>query len=786
MGLMHDEFFHSAKEKTARCADAAERALANPDAHEKESMKIIAFEAHAMKGSALTLCAKAVGAQCARLELVANGRCQDPSPTGEDDPHRLVQDIGAKLDQLFAHVAEIERVDSFPLAEAAEKFSDAKELAPRIAKLAVDACVAFQAALAGDADASDLCADAAQNADALGRGEVILGGGGDVATVRRRRAARSRGGRAGGGALGEYQFAVESFAWDAWQVLGASLPDVEARLRRSSGDLERPRALDRVEYATVRPSSEALERERVAVIAKKLAARATGSHGGDGGDRRSSMEMSHSAGAFGAARSGNPCDFIRLVRNLGEDNQFAFGMLRGFVNEVDAFCRGIKSRDDGGDDFVVSPDERAAAERLTETAEFLSSQNLGESLAALTRLCSTHRGGDALRRCVERVEDAGFELRSFSEGLARAQMATSGSASHTPTSQRSRIVSRVSRDDDETCGVKATHAETDPASPKYSPTLKDTSASGGDHARDLRAEDEEKGAPGGAARGGDSPGGDSPGIAESDHRERRHSDSHVLSSPVHQTPRRSDGAVDSAWFNAKYGGDVGERLREASWVLQQRRSSRVSKRSSSPANSLRSSLDLVRESEETRGTAAAIANLAPRELREVLSRLNVPDKAAEGLIVDLGEALTNSDGDWDFVLGCITRYASLAREQFEVLKMLLSPRRCESKSPERVITEALLASARSIAEGASVCCAPPLRAAFERMENVLVAARKDGADDRWNERVAHAIAASEHKLAAYETCVRSLFDVGTFSPRDLVTKTCRGDLGRRWTSCVHF
>ena len=777
MGLMHDEFFHSAKEKTARCADAAERALANPDAHEKESMKIIAFEAHAMKGSALTLCAKAVGAQCARLELVANGRCQDPSPTGEDDPHRLVQDIGAKLDQLFAHVAEIERVDSFPLAEAAEKFSDAKELAPRIAKLAVDACVAFQAALAGDADASDLCADTAQNAAALGAARLssaaaetsrLCAGGGPLVPAEDAPTAD---------ALGEYQFAVESFAWDAWQVLGASLPDVEARLRRSTGDLEHPRALDRVEYATVRPSSEALERERVAVIAKKLAARATGSHGGDGGDnRRSSMEMSHSAGAFGSARSGNPCDFIRLVRNLGEDNQFAFGMLRGFVNEVDAFCRGIKSRDDGGDDFVVSPDERAAAERLAETAEFLSSQNLGESLAALTRLCSTHRGGDALRRCVERVEDAGFELRSFSEGLARAQMATSGSASHTPTSQRSRIVSRASRDDDETCGVKATHAETDLASPKYSPTLKDTSASGGDHARDLRAEDEEKGAPGGAARGGDSPGGDSPGIADSDHRERRHSDSHVLSSPVHQTPRRSDGAVDSAWFNAKYGGDVGERLREASWVLQQRRSSRVSKRSSSSANSLRSSLDLVRESEETRGTAVAIANLAPRELREVLSRLNVPDKAAEGLIVDLGEALTNSDGDWDFVLGCITRYASLAREQFEVLKMLLSPRRCESKSPERVITEALLASARSIAEGASVCCAPPLRAAFERMENVLVAARKDGADDRWNERVAHAIAASEHKLAAYETCVRSLFDVRTFSPRDLVTKTCRGDL----------
>ena len=242
--------------------------------------------------------------------------------------------------------------------------------------------------------------------------------------------------------------------------------------------------------------------------------------------------------------------------------------------------------------------------------------------------------------------------------------------------------------------------------------------------------------------------------------------------------------MDSAWFNAKYGGDVGERLREASWVLQQRRSSRVSKRSSSPANSLRSSLDLVRESEETRGTAAAIANLAPRELREVLSRLNVPDKAAEGLIVDLGEALTNSDGNWDFVLGCVTRYASLAREQFEVLKMLLSPRRCESKPPERVITEAPPASARSIAEGASVWRSLAL-AAFERMENVLVAARKDGADDRWNERVAHAIAASEHKLAAYETCVRSSSTSGP-SPRDLVTKTCRGDLASPVTGCVHF
>jgi hypothetical protein len=127
-------------------------------------------------------------------------------------------------------------------------------------------------------------------------------------------------------------------------------------------------------------------------------------------------------------------------------------------------------------------------------------------------------------------------------------------------------------------------------------------------------------------------------------------------------------------------------------------------------------------------------------------------------------------------LGCVSRYAALAREQFEVLKMLLNPKRCESKPVTQVVTEVLVSSARSIAEGASVCCAPNLHASFERMENVLVAARKDVSSDGWIQRVAHALSACEHKLCAYETCVRGLSEVKTFSPRDLVTKTCGGDL----------
>ena len=752
VGLMQTEFFHSAKEKTARCAEAAERLRLDPSALVKaESMKTMAFEAHAMKGSALTLCAKTVGAQCARLELVCNGRRTDASPDpNEDDPKRLVADIELKIDELFAHVAEIESIDSFPLAQAAERFSDTKELGPRIATLAVDACVAFQAALGGDKDAAALLAAVAKDASTLGATrlastaestsrlcvDVTAGVTAESATDPESTAE----------CVGEYQFAVESFAWDAWQVLGSSLPDVWAKLRRTDpADPEsKLLSIDVVEYATVRPT-EGIS-ERVATIAERLR-RISENDGGN--DRRSSMdatrESQHPATSF-ASRSGNQCDFIRLVRNLGEDNQFAFNMLRGFVNDVDVFVRGIKALDVGDASLAMSTDERTACGALVETSELLSSHNLGEALQGLLR--SSARGGGALRESVHAVEDAAFELRSFCEGLARAQMAST-------SRNGSRAVSRVSRE---------SRGPTD--SLDGSPVLRSIEDSG-----KLYDTAEEKttrpspslGADFGKQRRASSSGHDSAAIPP-------------LSPTDVRTPRRSDSAMDSTWFNAKYGGDVGGRLREASWVLQQRRSSRASKSSASTGNSLRNSIDVVRESDETRGTASAIANLAPRELREVLSSINVPGKTAEGLIVNLGDALVNSDGNWDFVLGCVSRYAALAREQFEVLKMLLNPKRCESKPVTQVVTEVLVSSARSIAEGASVCCAPNLHASFERMENVLVAARKDVSSDGWIQRVAHALSACEHKLCAYETCVRGLSEVKTFSPRDLVTKTCGGDL----------
>ena len=768
MGLMQTEFFHSAKEKTARCAEAAERLRLDPTALVKaESMKTMAFEAHAMKGSALTLCAKTVGAQCARLELVANGRRTDASTDpNEDDPKRLVADIERKLDELFAHVAEIESIDSFPLAQAAERFSDTKELGPRIATLAVDACVAFQAALGGDKDAAALLAAVAKDASTLGATrlastaestsrlcvDVTAGVTADVTDPEYTAEC-----------VGEYQFAVESFAWDAWQVLGSSLPDVWAKLRRTDpADPEsKLLSIDVVEYATVRPT-EGIS-ERVATIAERLR-RISENDGGN--DRRSSMdatrESQHPATSF-ASRSGNPCDFIRLVRNLGGDNQFAFNMLRGFVNDVDVFVRGIKALDVGDASLAMSTDERTACGALVETSELLSSHNLGEALQGLLR--SSTRGGGALRESVHAVresvhavEDAAFELRSFCEGLARAQMAST-------SRNGSRAVSRVSREsrgptdslDGSPVSVHADLGPPDAVPIEDSGKLYDTA--------------EEK-----TTRPSPSLG------ADFDLKQRRASspgDSAAappLSPTDVRTPRRSDSAMDSTWFNAKYGGDVGGRLREASWVLQQRRSSRASKSSASTGNSLRNSIDVVRESDETRGSASAIANLAPRELREVLSSINVPGKTPEGLIVNLGDALVNSDGNWDFVLGCVSRYAGLAREQFEVLKMLLNPKRCESKPVTQVVTEVLVSSARSIAEGASVCCAPNLHASFERMENVLVAARKDVSSDGWVQRVAHALSACEHKLCAYETCVRGLSEIRTFAARDLVTKTCGGDL----------
>ena len=768
MGLMQTEFFHSAKEKTARCAEAAERLRLDPTALVKaESMKTMAFEAHAMKGSALTLCAKTVGAQCARLELVCNGRSTDASPDPtEDDPKRLVADIERKIDELFAHVAEIESIDSFPLAQAAERFSDTKELGPRIATLAVDACVAFQAALGGDKDAAALLAAVAKDASTLGATrlastaestsrlcvDVTAGVTADVTDPEYTAEC-----------VGEYQFAVESFAWDAWQVLGSSLPDVWAKLRRTDpADPEsKLLSIDVVEYATVRPT-EGIS-ERVATIAERLR-RISENDGGN--DRRSSMdatrESQHPATSF-ASRSGNPCDFIRLVRNLGGDNQFAFNMLRGFVNDVDVFVRGIKALDVGDASLAMSTDERTACGALVETSELLSSHNLGEALQGLLR--SSTRGGGALRESVHAVresvhavEDAAFELRSFCEGLARAQMAST-------SRNGSRAVSRVSREsrgptdslDGSPVSVHADLGPPDAVPIEDSGKLYDTAEEKTTRpSPSLGADFERK------QRRASSP-GDSAAIPP-------------LSPTDVRTPRRSDSAMHSTWFNAKYGGDVGGRLREASWVLQQRRSSRASKSSASTGNSLRNSIDVVRESDETRGSASAIANLAPRELREVLSSLNVPGKTAEGLIVNLGDALVNSDGNWDFVLGCVSRYAGLAREQFEVLKMLLNPKRCESKPVTQVVTEVLVSSARSIAEGASVCCAPNLHASFERMENVLVAARKDVSSDGWVQRVAHALSACEHKLCAYETCVRGLSEIRTFAARDLVTKTCGGDL----------
>ena len=178
-------------------------------------------------------------------------------------------------------------------------------------------------------------------------------------------------------------------------------------------------------------------------------------------------------------RSDNPCDFIRLVRTSARITSSRSACSEGSSTRWTRSAGGSSPETTAGTISSWSPTSAPPRERLTETAEFLSSQNLGESLAALTRLCSTHRAGTRLRRCVERVEDAGFELRSFSEGLARAQMATTDRRVTRPRRQPNRL---ASGDDDETCGVKATHAETDPALPSL-PSPKDTSASGGDHAR---------------------------------------------------------------------------------------------------------------------------------------------------------------------------------------------------------------------------------------------------------------------------------------------------------------
>ena len=486
MGLMHDEFFHSAKEKTARCADAAERALANPDAHEKRSMKIIAVEAHAMKGSALTLCAKAVG----RAVRASGARRQRPVPGSE--PHRRGRP---------APVGPGHRRQARP-ALCSRRRDRTRRLVP---------VGRSRGEVLGRQGAR-----AAHREPRRGRLRRVPGGAGRrrrrIGSLRRRGAKRGRSRRrdyrrrrrrlrlcAGGGPLvpaedaptAERSASTSSRSSRSRGTRGrcSARPCRTSRrvFRRSSAiwnDRERWTASStrRFDRAPRRSSAKGRgDRQEARRAGRRVARRRRGQGQGQAvvdGD----VAL---GGGLWLARSGNPCDFIRLVRNLGEITSSRSACSEGSSTRWTRSAGGSGiGETTAGTISSCHPTQRAAAGRLGDGG-VLSSQNLGDALAALTRLCSTHRGGDALRRCVERVEDAGFELRSFSEGLARAQMATTGSASHTPReSRRARIVSRVSRDDDETCAEWKRHTRRRTRLRRSLLTPKETSRSRGDpHAR---------------------------------------------------------------------------------------------------------------------------------------------------------------------------------------------------------------------------------------------------------------------------------------------------------------
>ena len=123
-------------------------------------------------------------------------------------------------------------------------------------------------------------------------------------------------------------------------------------------------------------------------------------------------------------------------------------------------------------------------------------------------------------------------------------------------------------------------------------------------------------------------------------------------------------------------------------------------------------------------------------------------------VIDVADLLSRSGGDWAFACGRVGRYAAAAREQCEVLKLVLRrPRERQS----RAVRDAL-AQSRSIAEGASVCHSPPLvdaLAALEAaLEDALAKLPEDGTDARRGSNAAPDVPDVGVDIAAVEAASR--------------------------------
>ena len=151
MAVMRDEFLAKAPVQIARCVTNARLAdlhgadATDADSREKRdaALKVLAFEAHSMKGASATLHADALSKACHRLERVAKGVPLDAlEPNASDDApgmtfERRTREVADRFAELEADVADLAAITDVDVAAASEALGS--RLCVTLARLAEDA-----------------------------------------------------------------------------------------------------------------------------------------------------------------------------------------------------------------------------------------------------------------------------------------------------------------------------------------------------------------------------------------------------------------------------------------------------------------------------------------------------------------------------------------------------------------------------------------------------------------------------------------------------------------------
>ena len=615
--------------------------------------------------------------------------------------------------------------------------------------------------------------------------------------------------------LAAFQRALEAFAWDAWVVLGSAMPNVERASGLGSGStgsgddsvalvyarraVAKPayhegRAVRAVEEATAARFGREMDPRRGSESADVASPRrcfSTRSRSTPASSTRASSTPSPTRGTPGVARAleteteamkttgaivgarvqtrtdadvddadveDAPCDLREVARDLdlGEDDaSFALELLATFVGELRAFVATLVNHDRGGT-FArrLTETEARAAANLRESADALVAAEIKSALAALSLAGAVEpfdagaaaravgrvsRATERLAEYYDRARNAATNRSGFSSGLGFAAPPSAspsiraGTAAVEPVSVRSSSSRRSSleraiyttyrRDMTQMAAPPPRDADAD-ARRWSEMDLSETSASGGE-TRSLSEGSRSRALPPRSATLRD-----------------------VYKSGLYASSTSGDGDGD-AGRSSLDGSDARARRWSRFTGTTSGQSSRSASGEGSSSGARSWSWAAAGREEEY---AAALAALSPRERRRELRAVIVPKRRET--VIDVADLLSQSGGDWAFACGRAGRYAAAAREQCEVLKLVLRrPRERQS----RAVGDAL-AQSRSIAEGASVCHSPPLvdaLAALEAtLEDVLAKLPEEGTDARRGSKSAPDVPDVGVDVAAVEAATR--------------------------------